>query len=165
MKQNLEDTATWKFYSGVSQLGNIVTRMSQNTSYSAKLTSITNPGFVGNIWFGFIMLLANLGGVGLIFSYFMMRTFKRFGRTGLVILIGWSFIGGACLWTYLLISGFFELLPPSIVPFVAWLMVILVVILIMLPILEKLGLLKRFNEFLKRTNLKLDKFNKKNSKK
>jgi hypothetical protein len=34
----------------------------------------------------------------------------------------------------------------------------------MLPILEKLGLLKRFNEFLKRTNLKLDKFNKKKSK-
>jgi hypothetical protein len=60
MNQNLEDTTTWKFYSGVSQLGNIVTRMSQNTSYGAKLTSVTNPGFVGYIWFGFIMFLANL---------------------------------------------------------------------------------------------------------
>lgn len=161
MEQNLENTTTWKFYSGVSQLGNIVTRMSQNTSYSAKLTSVTNPGFVGNVWFGFIMFLANLGGVGLIFSFFMMRTFKRFGRTGLVILIGWSFILGVCLWTYFLIGGFFELLPPSLVPFVGWLIVILVVLFI----LHKLGLLKKFNELLKRTNLKLDKFNKKNSKK
>jgi hypothetical protein len=144
----------------VSQLGNIVTRMSQNTSYSAKLTSVTNPGFVGNVWFGFIMFLANLGGVGLIFSFFMMRTFKRFGRTGLVILIGWSFILGVCLWTYFLIGGFFELLPPSLVPFVGWLIVILVVLFI----LHKLGLLKKFNELLKRTNLKLDKFNKKKSK-
>jgi len=160
MEQNIENTTTWKFYSGVSQLGNIVTRMSQNTSYSAKLTSVTNPGFVGNVWFGFIMFLANLGGVGLIFSFFMMRTFKRFGRTGLVILIGWSFILGACLWTYFLIGGFFELLPPSLVPFVGWLIVILVVLFI----LHKLGLLKKFNELLKITNLKLDKFNKKKSK-
>jgi hypothetical protein len=157
MKQNLEDTATWKFYSGVSQLGNIVTRMSQNTSYSAKLTSVTNPGFVGNIWFGFIMFLANLGGVGLIFSFFMMRTFKRFERTGLVILIGWSFVLGACLWTYLLIGSFFKLLPPSLVPFVAWSIVILVILFI----LHKLGLLKKFNDLVKKTNLKLDKFNKK----
>jgi len=157
MSQNLEDTATWKFYSGVSQLGNIVTRMSQNTSYSAKLTSVTNPGFVGNVWFEFIMFLANLGGVGLIFSFFMMRTFKRFGRTGSVILIGWSFVLGACLWTYLLIFGFFELLPPSIVPFVAWSIVILVVLFI----LHKLGLLKKFNDLVKKKNLKLDKFNKK----
>jgi hypothetical protein len=161
MNQNLEDTTTWKFYSGVSQLGNIVTRMSQNTSYGAKLTSVTNPGFVGNIWFGFIMFLANLGGVGLIFSFFMMRTFKRFGRTGLVILIGWSFVLGACIWTFILIRGFFELLPPSLVPIVAWSIVILVVLFI----LHKLGLLRKFNDLVKKTNQKLDKFNKKKSKK
>ena len=160
MKQNLEDTTSWKFYSGVCQLGNITTRMSQNTSYSAKLTSVTNPGFVGNVWFGFIMFLVNLGGVGLIFSFFMMRTFKRFGRTGLVILIGWSFVLGVCLWTYFLIGGFFELLPPSVIPFVAWSIVILVVLFI----LHKLGLLKKFNDLVKKTNLKLDKFNKKKSK-
>lgn len=146
MKQNLEDTATWKFYSGVTQLGNIVTRMSQNTSYSAKLTSVTNPGFVGNVWFGFIMFLVNFSGVGLIFSFFMMRTFKRFGRIGLVILIGWSFIGGACFWTFSLIAGFFELLPRSLVPFVAWSIVILVVLFI----LHKLGLLKKFNDLVKK---------------
>lgn len=160
MKQNLEDTTSWKFYSGVCQLGNITTRMSQNTSYSAKLTSVTNPGFVGNVWFGFIMFLVNLGGVGLIFSFFMMRTFKRFGRTGLVILIGWSFVLGVCLWTYFLIGGFFELLPPSVVPFAAWSIVILVVLFI----LHKLGLLKKFNDLVKKTNIKLDKFNKKKSK-
>jgi hypothetical protein len=107
------------------------------------------------------MFLANLGGVGLIFSFFMMRTFKRFERTGLVILIGWSFVLGACIWTFILIRGFFELLPPSLVSFVVWLMIILIVLFI----LHKLGLLKKFNDLVKKTNFKLDKFNKKKLKK
>lgn len=161
MKDKLEDTATWKFYSGVTQLGNIITRISPNTSYSAKLTSLTNPGFAGNVWFGVIMFFANFLGVGLIFSFFMMKTFKRFGRTGLVILIGWSFIGGICLWTILLGGSFLELLPPSVVPFVSWSIVILVVLFI----LHKLGLLKKFNDLVKKFNLKLDKYNKNKSKK
>lgn len=108
-KKKLEDTKSWKFYSGIGKLGNIATQGSTNTSLSAKLMSVNNPGFVGNIWFGFIMFLFNMMGIGLIFSFFIMRTFKRYGRTGLVILVGWSFVLGACLWSYLLIAGFIEL--------------------------------------------------------
>jgi len=92
MSEKLEDTLTWKFYSGVCALGNFTTRASDKTSYSAKLATITNPGITGNIWFGFVMFFFNVLFVGLYPSYQMMKTFIKFKRFGLAVLVGWSFV-------------------------------------------------------------------------
>ena len=139
MSEKLEDTLTWKFYTSVCRIGNFTTRNSDKTSYGAKLSTVTDPDITGNIWFGFFMFLLNGLFVGLYPSYRMIKTFKKFKRNGLAVLVGLSFVLFISFYPAMLIGGIMEKIfsSSSVGVFFAWVAAILIILFIIFQLAFK----------------------------